>query len=211
MDVSDEEIARLRKRLRDDPRSLAFVPLAEALRRTGRSAEALSIVRAGLRHRPEHPAARVVLARLHLDAGARTLAQGVLHDVVRADPQNVAAGALLAELWIADGRLREAKELVQRLADDNPGDPTFPALLERASPTLRPLHGDPGDPFDTEGWAEGRVRAGDYPRAVRAWRRIEAHNPGEPRARERVAELDRVLAARAGLAAPRDRGLGGAS
>ena len=116
MDVSEQEISRLRGRLREDPRSLAFVPLAEALRRRGRSAEALAIVRAGLRHRPDHVAARVVLARLHLDAGARTLALGVLEEVVKADQENVAAGALLGELWIAEGRLREARELLQRLA-----------------------------------------------------------------------------------------------
>ncbi|MBM4369126.1 MAG: tetratricopeptide repeat protein, partial [Deltaproteobacteria bacterium] len=140
MEIQEDEIARLRKRLREDPRSLAFVPLAELLRKAGRGGEALSVIRVGLRQRPEHAAARVVLARLHLDAGARALAVSVLEEVVEHDLENLAAGALLAELWVDEGRLREARALIDRLARANPGDTTLAGLMRRANPPPRPLH-----------------------------------------------------------------------
>ncbi len=208
MDVNEEEIARLRKRLRDDPRSLAFVPLAELLRKSGRGAEALSVVRTGLRQRPEHAAARVVLARLHLDAGARALAMSVLEEVVEHDLENLAAGALLAELWVDEGRLREARGLIDRLARANPGDTTLAALMRRANPPPRPLHGDPSDPFDSESWAERCARRGDYGHAIAAWRRICAFNKTDPRARDRLAELERAAEGRGDAEGERERAMG---
>jgi len=208
VESQDDEIARLRKRLRDDPRSLAFVPLAELLRKAGRGGEALLTIRVGLRQHPEHAAARVVLARLHLDAGARALAVSVLEEVAEHDHENLAAGTLLAELWVDEGRLREARALIDRLAHRNPGDSNLSGLMRRANPPPRPLHGDPSDPFDCESWAERCARRGDYAHAKAAWRRICAFNPADPRARDRLAELERAAQGRGDAVGEAERGAG---
>lgn len=179
--------------MRHDARSLAFVPLAELLRREGQRGEALSVIRSGLRHHPEHSPARVVLARIHLESGSRALAMGVLEEVVQTDPENVAAGAMLAGLLVEDGRFREAESILERLRLNAPADPVVQALLSRARPPSKTLHGERGDPFDTEAWADGLAARGDYPRATRAWQRIFGANPRDTRARGRVVDLSRAL------------------
>lgn len=169
------------------------MPLAEQLRRAGQPAEALEVLRQGLRHHPEHMPAQVVLARLHLEAGKRDLAVSILEEVVQADRQNVAAGTLLAGLLYDAGRLREAGQLLDTLAMVAPADPLVIGLRARARPAEAALTGYDGDPFDTEVWAERLAARGDYPRATRAWQRIYAANPTSARARSRVIELSRAL------------------
>ncbi len=135
----------------------------------------------------------MVLARIHLESGNRALALGVLEEVAQVDPENVAAGAMLAGLLVEDGRFREAESMLERLRLSSPGDPVVQALLARARPTLRRLHGDRSDPFDTEVWADRLAGRGDYPRATRAWQRIFGANPRDTRAHSRVVELSRAL------------------
>lgn len=187
------EITELRRRLRDDPRSTVFVRLAEALRKEGERAQALSVLRAGLRHHPDLPTARVVLARIHLEAGARPLALAILEEVAAADPENVAAGTMLAGLLVEDGRLREARALLERLKLTAGQDAVVQSLVLMATPELKRLHGDPADPFDTPRWADRLASHGDYPRATRAWQRVFQANPRDRRARGRLVELSRAL------------------
>lgn len=187
------EISELRRRLRDDPRSLVFVRLAEALRKEGERAQALSVIRSGLRHHPDLPTARVVLARIHLEAGARQLALAILEEVAAADPENVAAGTMLAGLLVEDGRLREARALLDRLKLTAGQDAVVQSLILMATPEQKRLHGDPDDPFDTPRWADRLAGHGDYPRATRAWQRIFQANPRDRRARGRLVELSRAL------------------
>jgi len=124
-----------------------------------------------------------VLARLQLESGARPLAVAILEEVTLADPQNVAAGAMLAGLLVEDGRLREAQALLDRLRMVAGHDPVVQALI----------HGRADDPFDTPNWAERLASYGDYPRATRAWQRIYQANPRDVRAKGRLIELSRAL------------------
>ena len=179
--------------MRDEPRSLAFVPLADALRRMGQRAEAMAALRQGMKHHPDHAPAQVVMARLHLEAGARPLAVAMLEEIVQSDPENVAAGAMLAGLLVDDGRLRDARLILERLRLAAGQDPVIQALLVRANPTARALHGTPGDPFDTARWADVLAARGDFPRATRAWQRIYTANPRDPRPRSRLVELSRAV------------------
>ncbi len=151
------------------------------------------MLRAGLRHHPDLPTARVVLARIHLEAGARALALAILEEVASADPENVAAGAMLAGLLVEDGRLREARALLDRLKMNAGQDPVVQSLLVRASPEQKRLHGTGDDPFDTPRWADRLASFGDYPRATRAWQRIYQANPRDRRTRGRLIELSRGL------------------
>ena len=58
----DSRIAGLRRRLREDPASIAFAQLGEELRRAGRHQEAVDVCRAGLASYPAYLSARVTLA-----------------------------------------------------------------------------------------------------------------------------------------------------
>jgi tetratricopeptide (TPR) repeat protein len=62
-------IEDLRRRIQEDPASLAFAPLAEELRRAGRIQEAVRVCRTGLALHPEYLSARATLGRALLDLG----------------------------------------------------------------------------------------------------------------------------------------------
>jgi tetratricopeptide (TPR) repeat protein len=189
----DEEISSLRRKVRDEPRSTAFVALADLLRRSRRFPDALAALRAGFRYHPDYAPGRVVLARTHLSMGNRALAQQVLEEVAARDPENLAAGALLARLLVEDARWREARPLVERLLMAAPQDPAILAL-SAALPAARdagavPARGE--DPFDRATLAASLARRGHYPRAARMWTRIGA---GGHDTDDRLAELQRAIA-----------------
>lgn len=209
MGTTDDELKFLAERVRSAPRSLAFVPYADLLRRAGRLTEAFQAIRAGLKHHPEHVAALVVLARIHLENGQRALALAVLGDCLRLDPDNVAAGSLMVELMLGDGRADAARVLLERLLSSVPGDKELRRLSQLASPPPVAVHGNPDDPFDTLAWAESLAKRGYLSRAARAWGRIAKHHPADDgtvlRARElaekaRKAEVMRLPAFEFGLA-----------
>lgn len=194
MTPGEAELARLYRRVREEPRSTAFVGLADTLRQAGRYAEGLKVLREGFRAHPDHPAARVVLARIHLEMGNRALAAEVLTDVTQADPDNLAATALLARLHVEDGNLVEARPLVERLRQaDHPE-----ANLRELAVALAPAPSDAApraeDPFDRPALAARFARAGHYQRAWAVWSRLDRAAPGDPTTRERLAALERSLA-----------------
>jgi tetratricopeptide (TPR) repeat protein len=193
-DRADEELARLRKRVREDPRSLAFTALAEALRKQGRRAEALAVLRGGFRHHPDYVPGRVVLARVHLDAGNRALAIEVLDDVARVDPENLAAGTLLVKLLQEEGRSAEAVPVLRRLSLAFPGDPAL-AVLEAAlqSRATAPRVASE-DPFDSPWTAEYLASHGRYDGALSAWRRLQALSPSTPYFADRIVAVERASA-----------------
>lgn len=191
MAALDDEIARLTRRLRAEPRSTVFVGLADALRRAGRHPEALQALREGFRAFPDHGPARVVLARVHLDAGRRDLAEQVLDEVCRHGGENLMALSLLARLRLEDGRAKEALPLVERLRALAPDDPAV-ALADRAAPP--PAVPRSEDPFDAPALAASFARRGHYDRAAALWRRLDAAHPGDPTVRDALRALDRSLA-----------------
>lgn len=95
---SAERIDQLRRRLEENPASLAFGPLAEEYRKAGRLEEAIATCRAGLEHHPGYVAARVTLGRALLDAGDTAGAQAEFERVVLEAPENLAAIRGLAEI-----------------------------------------------------------------------------------------------------------------
>src|SRR5688572_17227390 len=61
-DEGSERLEARRKKLRDDPRSLVFVELAEELNRTGAHVEAADVANRGLLSHPDSVAGRLALA-----------------------------------------------------------------------------------------------------------------------------------------------------
>jgi len=100
-------IEDLRRRIREDPASLAFAPLAEELRRVGRVQEAVRVCRAGLAIHPEYLSARATLGRALFDLG-------------QFDEALVELRAVLAEAPEHLGALRGVAEIERRLAERTP-------------------------------------------------------------------------------------------
>ena len=60
---SPEQLNQLRQRWERDPKSRAFLQLAEEYRRAGRLGDAIHVLRAGLKEHPNYLSAQVALGR----------------------------------------------------------------------------------------------------------------------------------------------------
>ena len=106
--MSPSRIDELRRRVQNDPASIAFAQLAEEYRRSGQTDEAVRICREGLVRHPGYLSARVTLGRALLDLGQLSEARGEFEFVVAEAPENLAAVRGLAEIFHRDGQTAEA-------------------------------------------------------------------------------------------------------
>jgi len=107
--VADRQrIDDLRRRVEQDPASIAFAQLAEELRRAGDAAEAIDVCRAGLRLHPDFVSARLTLGRALVALNQLDAAYEELQRVVGSVPDNLAAIRAVADVWRQRGNLREA-------------------------------------------------------------------------------------------------------
>jgi tetratricopeptide (TPR) repeat protein len=101
-------IEELKRRVKDDPASLAFAHLAEEYRRAGRFDEAIETCRAGLKVHPNYLSARVTLGRALIERGQLDAAQTELQAVMSTAPDNLSAIRGLAEIHQRRGQNQEA-------------------------------------------------------------------------------------------------------
>ena len=126
-----DDIATLTLKLAQDPSSLAFLPLAEALRRRGQLDAALTVVARGAGRYPELADAHDLLARIHADRGNGDAAFDAWTTVVRLLPDHLGAHKGLAFLAYRAGDLgRSVKHLTTAL-ELAPDDTTLASAIER--------------------------------------------------------------------------------
>jgi tetratricopeptide (TPR) repeat protein len=146
--ANNPKIEELRFRLKTDPKSRLFFPLAEELRKTDQFAEAEQVLRAGLVHHPTYLSAWVSLGRVLRDADKHKDAVEALSRALVVDPGNVVAARLLADAYLDLGDKLEAikkYKLVRALMPA--GDEELDAVIERLDQDLNPPH---VAPFMTE-------------------------------------------------------------
>jgi len=118
----------LRRRVRNDPASIAFAQLAEEYRRAGQWADAVDTCRAGLAVHPTYVSARVTLGRALLALERLDEAEAELQTVLSAAPENLAATRALADVCRKQGRPADAVAHYTAALRLAPNDPD----LERA-------------------------------------------------------------------------------
>ena len=91
-------IEELKRRVQQDPASIAFAALADEYRRAGLFHEAVETCRAGLQRHPAYLTARVTLGRSLVELGEFDEAETELQQVLRAAPENLAAIRALADI-----------------------------------------------------------------------------------------------------------------
>lgn len=164
-------IQELRRRVQQDPATLAFAPLAEELRRAGQTAEAIRVSQAGLSLHPEYLSARATLGRALLDAGDLDSAFLELTTVLGGAPENLTALRGVAEIHERRGEIDDALvkyRLALTLAGRDPELKRVIEELERQAP----------------------LEAAVLPASAG-----EPAGAGDERARETVRQLERFLAA----------------
>ena len=119
----------LRRRVQQDPASIAFAQLAEEYRRAGQLEEAVATCYAGLATHPEYVSARVTLGRALLTLGRLDEAASELTKVLASAPQNLAAVRSLAEACRRQGRLQDALVHYRAALTLAPNDPDLERMV----------------------------------------------------------------------------------
>ena len=139
MPETSDRIAELRRELESNPASRQFYQLGELLRRDGRAAEAMAVLRAGLVHQPRYVAAWVSLGRACLDRTMPRDAAKALHEALELDAHNPVAWRLLGEARLAEGDRFGALDAMQHALQLAPGDEVLRAAVDSlASETWPP-------------------------------------------------------------------------
>jgi tetratricopeptide (TPR) repeat protein len=128
---TNPKIEELRFKLKADPKSRLFYPLAEELRKIGQPAEAEQVLRAGLTTHATYLSAWVVLGRVLREQGKHADAVAALSQALNLDRGNVVAARLLAESYLALGEKVEAIKKYKLVAALMPGDEETEAIIHR--------------------------------------------------------------------------------
>jgi len=130
--VSDD-IRGLTARLAEEPSSLAFLELGEALRRRGQLEAAYKVARGGLSRYPDLADAHDLLAHILGDQGDLAGAFDAWVEALRVDPMRTSALKGIGFLYFRAGDVAAAREHLQRAADIDPDDAAITQALARMS------------------------------------------------------------------------------
>jgi predicted regulator of Ras-like GTPase activity (Roadblock/LC7/MglB family) len=132
-----DDIRGLTARLADEPGSLAFLELAEALRRRGQLDAAHKVARGGLARYPGLADAHDLMARVLSDQGDLAGAFDAWASALQLDPMRTSALKGIAFLYFRAGETVAALEHLQRAFDVDPDDPSIRQAIARLGPALR--------------------------------------------------------------------------
>ncbi len=131
-----DDIKTLTARLAEEPTSLAFLELGEALRRRGQLDAAYKVARGGLTRYPGLAEAHDLLGRILGDQGDLAGAFDAWVEALRLDPMRTSALKGIAFLYFRAGDVPAAMEHLQRAAEIDPDDQSVAQAL------LRVQHGN---------------------------------------------------------------------
>lgn len=138
-----DDIKTLTARLAEEPSSLAFLDLGEALRRRGQLDAAYKVARGGLARYPTLADAHDLIARILGDQGDLAGAFDAWADALRFDPMRIGALKGIAFLYFRAGDVPAALEHLRRASEIDPDDPSIQQAIERVTssppPAAQPL------------------------------------------------------------------------
>jgi tetratricopeptide (TPR) repeat protein len=116
------EIDRLAVQLVKDPRSKAFMPLAEEYGKVGMWPEAAGVLEDGLKLYPGFITAMVALGRAYDHMGQTTKAKAILEESVKVSPENLRAHRTLIKIYQSQGLKESALQSCSVILAINPRD-----------------------------------------------------------------------------------------
>jgi tetratricopeptide (TPR) repeat protein len=128
-----DDIKTLTARVAEEPSSLAFLELGEALRRRGQLDAAYKVARGGLSRYPSLADAHDLLGRILSDQGDLAGAFDAWADALRFDPMRIGALKGIGFLYFRAGDVPAALDHLRRAAEIDPDDPTIVQAIERIS------------------------------------------------------------------------------
>ncbi len=151
--ATNPKIEELRGRLKADPKSRLFYPLAEELRKINQCDEAEQVLRAGLSSHPTYLSAWVSLGRVLRDLKKNQDAVEALQKALLLDPGNVVAARLLGDAYLDLGEKVEAIKKYKLVFALLPSDDSLEGVIEKLdaeinAPAIIP---EPDAPFELTG------------------------------------------------------------
>lgn len=131
------KIEELQFRIKTDPRSRLFFPLAEELRRNGKLPEAEQVLRTGLGVHATYLSAWVSLGRVLREQHKNAEAVDALNTALQVDPGNVVAARLLADAYFDLGEKVEAIKKYKLVHALMPSDEELKAKIEQIDRDLQ--------------------------------------------------------------------------
>src|SRR5215211_2921933 len=141
--ATNAKIEELRYRIKTDPKSRLFYPLAEELRKAGQVNDAEQVLRTGLTVHPTYLSAWVSLGRVLRDLRKDDDAVEALNRALQLDPGNVVAARLLADAYLALGEKIEAIKKYKLVHALLPSDEDLRVTIEQLERDLQ----EPSAPF----------------------------------------------------------------
>lgn len=127
-----ERLAALKKHLEDDPRSLAFVTLAEEHNRLGQFAEGAAVAQRGLLSHPDSVAGRLALAVAEAEQDHVKEALEQIKRALIIDQENPRALGLMGRILLKRGLAKRAVQFLSHAVKLAPKDPEYQELLKTA-------------------------------------------------------------------------------
>jgi len=150
--ATNAKIEELRFKVKTDPKSRLFYPLAEELRKAGGHGEAEQVLRQGLTVHATYLSAWVSLGRVLREQKKDHEAVEALSKALQLDPGNVVAARILADAYLALGEKVEAIKKYKLVHALLPADETLKVQIEalerelHPAPEPDPLPGPPASP-----------------------------------------------------------------
>jgi tetratricopeptide (TPR) repeat protein len=133
-----DDIRSLTARVAEEPTSLAFLELGEALRRRGQLDAAYKVARGGLVRYPALADAHDLVARILGDQGDLAGAFDAWVEALRFDPMRVGALKGIAFLYFRAGDVPAALEHLQRASEIDPDDESIIQGIARIRQAAQP-------------------------------------------------------------------------
>lgn len=127
-----ERLAALKKHLEDDPRSLAFVTLAEEHNRLGQFAEGAAVAQRGLLSHPDSVAGRLALAVAEAEQDHVKEALEQIKRALIIDQENPRALGLMGRILLKRGLAKRAVQFLSHAVKLAPKEPEYAELLKTA-------------------------------------------------------------------------------
>jgi tetratricopeptide (TPR) repeat protein len=137
-----DDIRTLTARMAEEPSSLAFLELGEALRRRGQLEAAYKVARGGLARYPDLADAHDLVGRILGDQGDLAGAFDAWVEALRFDPMRIGALKGIAFLYFRAGDVPAALEHLQRAAEVDPDDESVIQAIGRIRQTMKDHVGD---------------------------------------------------------------------
>ncbi|PYQ25467.1 MAG: hypothetical protein DMF56_27355 [Acidobacteria bacterium] len=197
---ANAKIEELRFRLKTDPKSRLFFPLAEELRKNGQTLEAEQVLRTGLVSHPTYLSAWVSLGRALREQKKDADAIEALTRALQLDPGNVVAARLLADTHLGLGDKIEAIKKYKLVHALMPGDGEVEGIVATLDAELNPpAAAEPPPPPEPEHHAvnPGKIlEAGDEVQPIVSELDIDdrvAAPPPAPPIEEEESPFDRTM------------------